>query len=288
MKKATVLAAMFCLCFQAISVFAATPDFSGYWVLDVGKSVFSETNSIESMTLKVTQTDDALKIESFIKAGQSRISSNVLPVNGRMQVAVYSLNNKETVVEAGNAMARKEARKAELTADGKLNLTLIQTFNAEAGSVTVKKNEIWELLDGGNLLKITRYTETPRGATTAEMYFTKKTEGIQTRIDANTATRSDASSSSKQISGGVLNGKAIRLPAPAYPAAARAVKASGTVNVQVVIDEEGNIKSATAISGHPLLRSAAEEAARNAKFTPTLLEGVPVTVTGVVIYNFVP
>lgn len=91
----------------------------------------------------------------------------------------------------------------------------------------------------------------------------------------------------KQISKGVVNGSAISLPKPIYPAAARAVKATGAVNVQVVIDEEGNVESANAVSGHPLLRNASEEAARDAKFKPTLLQNTPVRVTGVIIYNFV-
>ena len=43
------------------------------------------------------------------------------------------------------------------------------------------------------------------------------------------------------ISGGVLNGKAISLPKPAYPAIARTAHASGTVVVQVLIDENGNV-----------------------------------------------
>ena len=93
---------------------------------------------------------------------------------------------------------------------------------------------------------------------------------------------------SRQISGGVLNGKATSLPKPPYPAAARAVRASGAVSVQVLIDEEGNIISANAVSGHPLLRAAAVEAARGAKFSPTQLMGQPVKVTGVITYNFVP
>ena len=91
----------------------------------------------------------------------------------------------------------------------------------------------------------------------------------------------------KKISGGVLNGKASSLPKPAYPAAARAVGASGAVNVQVTIDEQGNVVSANAVSGHPLLRQAAQNAALEAKFSPTLLSGQPVTVTGVLVYNFV-
>jgi TonB family protein len=92
----------------------------------------------------------------------------------------------------------------------------------------------------------------------------------------------------KTISGGVVNGKATNLVKPPYPAAARAVRAAGAVNVQVTIDESGNVISASAVSGHPLLRAAAVQAARSSKFSPTTISGQPVKVTGVVVYNFVP
>lgn len=92
----------------------------------------------------------------------------------------------------------------------------------------------------------------------------------------------------KTVSGGVLNGKATSLPKPAYPPAARAVRASGSVSVQVLISESGSVISANAVSGHPLLRAAAEGAARGARFSPTLLSGQPVKVSGVITYNFVP
>lgn len=96
-----------------------------------------------------------------------------------------------------------------------------------------------------------------------------------------------AQNAPKQISGGVLNGKATNLVKPAYPAAARAVRAEGAVNVQVTIDEEGNVIAASAVSGHPLLRAAAVEAARASKFSPTVLSGQAVKVSGVIVYNFV-
>ena len=101
-------------------------------------------------------------------------------------------------------------------------------------------------------------------------------------------TSSTPSGSPKTISGGVLNGKAVSLPKPEYPAVARAANVSGPVNVEVTLDVKGNVVSASAVSGHPLLRAAAVNAARNAKFTPTLLAGQPVKVTGVITYNFAP
>jgi TonB family protein len=89
-----------------------------------------------------------------------------------------------------------------------------------------------------------------------------------------------------QISGGVLNGKALSLPQPAYPVTALDARVSGAVSVQVVIDEGGNVISATAVSGHALLKAAAAEAAKQAQFAPTLLSGKPVMVSGILTYHF--
>ncbi len=86
--------------------------------------------------------------------------------------------------------------------------------------------------------------------------------------------------------GGILNGKAISLPKPDYPAAARAVKAEGAVSVLIKIDEAGNVSEAQAVSGHPLLRAAAVNAARAARFNSTMVDGQPVQVSGVLVYNF--
>ena len=88
------------------------------------------------------------------------------------------------------------------------------------------------------------------------------------------------------ITGGELNGKAISLPLPTYPPIARQARASGNVKVQVTIDEDGNVISARAVSGHPLLQAAAVAAARQAKFSPTKVSGQPVKLQGMVIYTF--
>ena len=97
---------------------------------------------------------------------------------------------------------------------------------------------------------------------------------------------SNTNSRSKTISGGVLNSKAISLPPPAYPPAARVIRAHGSVSVQVTVDEKGEVVSASAVSGHPFLRAAAVQAARQARFAPTKLSGQTVRVSGVLTYNF--
>jgi TonB family protein len=86
---------------------------------------------------------------------------------------------------------------------------------------------------------------------------------------------------------GVINGLAISLPKPAYPLIGKQARAQGPVNVQVLIDEMGRVISARAVSGHPLLMHAAQEAALAARFSPTKLGEQAVKVSGVITYNFV-
>ncbi len=88
------------------------------------------------------------------------------------------------------------------------------------------------------------------------------------------------------LSCGVCSQRAILLPKPRYPAAASYVNASGKVNVEVLIDEAGNVQRAKAVSGHPLLRTAAIEAAQQAKFAPYLLGNKPVKVRTTIVYSF--
>ncbi|HYJ47581.1 MAG TPA: energy transducer TonB, partial [Pyrinomonadaceae bacterium] len=90
----------------------------------------------------------------------------------------------------------------------------------------------------------------------------------------------------KPVSGGVLNGRAISLPKPVYPQAAKSTHASGMVVVEVVIDEGGKVVAAKALEGPQVLRQAAVQAAQGARFSPTMLSGQPVKVSGQINYNF--
>lgn len=90
----------------------------------------------------------------------------------------------------------------------------------------------------------------------------------------------------KIISCGVCNQEAVLLPKPEYPKSARFIRASGSVNVEILINENGSVESARAVSGHPLLHPASIKAALQAKFKPFLLSGKPVKVRGTIVYNF--
>jgi protein TonB len=89
-----------------------------------------------------------------------------------------------------------------------------------------------------------------------------------------------------RLSDGVIQGNKIYIPTPKYPQIALITRQQGEVRVEIVIDKSGRVISATAVSGPPLLRSAAAAAALQGRFRPTLLSGEPVVVQGVIVFRF--
>ena len=90
----------------------------------------------------------------------------------------------------------------------------------------------------------------------------------------------DTASDIKVVDAGIINGRAIRLAKPVDR------RMYGIVTVGVTIDEQGNVTNAGAVNGHPFLQESARDAACSSKFSPTILHGKPVKVTGVIVYNF--
>lgn len=88
------------------------------------------------------------------------------------------------------------------------------------------------------------------------------------------------------VSKGPLNGVAIHRDQPPYPTIAKETGMTGTVVVEVTVSELGDVVSAHAISGHPLFTRTAEQSARNWKFSPTTLGGIPVKVVGTITFVF--
>jgi outer membrane biosynthesis protein TonB len=97
----------------------------------------------------------------------------------------------------------------------------------------------------------------------------------------------DCDEQSDQDIQGLERGRVVELPKPAYPPIARAAHVSGQVQVKVIIDIDGKVIAAAAISGHPLLFGVTVQAARETVFTPTKINGAPVKVVGVILYNFI-
>ncbi len=146
----------------------------------------------------------------------------------------------------------------------------------------VRSNSVWSLtkgvlrINGGNTIQVGDKRDSNEGELNANNNTNTDIDNLENRTTG------------KTVSGGVLNGKAISLPKPPYPPIARQAKAAGTVVVKVLVDEKGNVVSAQAVSGHPLLQAASVSVARQAKFAPTKLAGKPVKVSGVITYSFTP
>ena len=110
-----------------------------------------------------------------------------------------------------------------------------------------------------------------------------------TETPSNTATPSMPSMQDiEQIPESVSQSRAITKIKPVYPPAAKKMKATGPVEVEITISEVGHVIEAKAISGHFALRNAAVEAARNWVFKPAILNGAPVRVKSVLTFVFAP
>jgi TonB family protein len=144
--------------------------------------------------------------------------------------------------------------------------------------------EVYTVVLGQRLLHLVHVRNNKDEAVGADAW---KTLLDTLKVEAPAQTSPEAEKLGQIVMAGVLNGKVIKKPQPKYPPNALAARAQGTVTVQIVVDESGNVASAQAVSGHTLLRGAGEEAARKAKFEPTRLCGQPVKVSGFITYNFV-
>jgi TonB family protein len=91
-----------------------------------------------------------------------------------------------------------------------------------------------------------------------------------------------------QASEEALRNAAINLPQAEYPSAAELTGQKGSVEVQVVIDEKGEVVGVRGTSGNNLLNQAAEAAALKARFSPLKLSPNPAKVAGVITYNLAP
>ena len=133
------------------------------------------------------------------------------------------------------------------------------------------------IFDGGNTLHIrmkVRYSDfTPARATLKVTEVGEEDSGAAGTI-------------SKPVEGGVLNSKALSLPKPVLSEEAKRLKETGKITVRVIIDENGKVVSAIAMNGSAALREAAEAAARQATFAPTVQDGITVRVTGDLVYTF--
>ena len=100
-----------------------------------------------------------------------------------------------------------------------------------------------------------------------------------------TASTSAPAAEPQLVSAGSLSGRETKRVTPAYPPAAKSHNVTGTVRVFAIVDENGKIW-VTNSEGPTLLRSAAEAAAKNWVFPPSIFNGKPVRIVGYLDFEF--
>lgn len=80
---------------------------------------------------------------------------------------------------------------------------------------------------------------------------------------------------------------AIRREEPVFPQMARREGLHESINVEVIIDQEGNVIATRAEGGQPVLQDSSMQAARRWKFPPTRVLGMPVKGIGRITFNFI-
>ena len=89
-----------------------------------------------------------------------------------------------------------------------------------------------------------------------------------------------------RVAENAVQGSAIKKVEPVYPQNAKDAKIEGPVQVEIAVNENGDVVKARAVNGNELLREAAVEAAKQWKFKPTELQGKPVEVNGLLTFHF--
>jgi Ca-activated chloride channel family protein len=177
--------------------------------------------------------------------------------------------------------------------------TFAPTSDAAATTPAPKESDKTQTRDSESSLKDTSPPASTTGAQSSSQHnsspsSTPSQSSPQTSTRASSTPTAQPPSSTQAVeppkkivvSGGVLNSRAKTLPLPLYPETAKRMRVAGIVTVEVTIDESGKVVEARAASGPALLRDAAVNAARQARFSPTLVSGQPVQVTGVINYTF--
>jgi periplasmic protein TonB len=89
-----------------------------------------------------------------------------------------------------------------------------------------------------------------------------------------------------RVGGHVRQPKAIVQTLPVYPTLAKQARVQGAVQIDAVLDEQGNVVDMKVVSGPPLLYQAALDALKKWKYEPTYLNDQPIAVEMIVTVSF--
>jgi hypothetical protein len=178
MKRVLMMTALFAV--TAVGAFAQGGNFSGTWTLAKDKSTMAQGGAgIESMTLAVTQTAEAMTVATTSKraaqaAGGGRAVAGRGPgMMGGETTVIYSLDGKETTSSQESAVGNMETTVSAKAAGEGMELRSVRKMNSPAGAITLTTVENWTLSDEGRTLTIKREMDTPRGKMSSTLVFNR-------------------------------------------------------------------------------------------------------------------
>lgn len=234
---------------------------------------------------------EAFEKNANLNSKDSLVLAEMLQYLGGLKNALNKLEAAERALERAVALREKfNGANAAETVNAKLSLANIKRFSGKYKEIV----EIYRSIYENRLQSL--------GADDAETHDIfaryecalrktgKESDARRLSAEYKALQSKNAPSDALPKSVGVVNSRAINLGRPPYTAEARAARFSGTIPVTVTIDENGDVIHACAANSKaPLVQiEATEAAAWQSKFTPTVLSGKPVKVTGVIVYNFIP
>jgi TonB family protein len=114
----------------------------------------------------------------------------------------------------------------------------------------------------------------------------EKADAVAAKEKAAAAARAKARIAPVRIGGQIKAPTKIKDVKPIYPAIAQSARVAGVVTIEATIGFDGKVVDAKVVHSIPLLDQAALDAVRQWEYTPTLLNGVPVSVLVTVKINF--
>ena len=177
MKKFAISFSIFVMLSAGVmTAFAATPNFSGTWLLDKTKSkdLPRQWENVESVTMTVTQDDKQLTVDNKIKRNENADQGGGRGM-GMMGVSTFKLDGSENKVETTGERAMTSTFKAVPSKDGKtLELDTVRKGDFQGNEVTFTTKETWELSADGKTLTVNRSSESPRGSQSSTLVFAKQ------------------------------------------------------------------------------------------------------------------
>ena len=114
----------------------------------------------------------------------------------------------------------------------------------------------------------------------------EKADAVAIKVKADAAARAKAKRAPVRVGGRIKAPTKIKDVKPVYPAIAQSARVAGMVTIEATIGFDGKVVDAKVVRSSPLLDQAALDAVRQWEYTPTLLNGVPVSVLVTVTVNF--